>query len=63
MTLLREREAARALGGLSVKTLQAWRVRGTGPAFIKVGRLIRYAQESLERYLQERTRTSTSKIT
>jgi predicted DNA-binding transcriptional regulator AlpA len=28
--------------GIAVGTLANWRVLGTGPAFVKVGRLVRY---------------------
>lgn len=28
--------------GIAVHTLANWRVLGTGPAFVKVGRLVRY---------------------
>jgi predicted DNA-binding transcriptional regulator AlpA len=42
-----------------VKTLQAWRVRGGGPKFIKLGRSVRYRREDLERFLDERTMTHT----
>ncbi len=39
--LVDENEAADLLG-LSKRTLQAWRVRGGGPPFLKLGRLVRY---------------------
>ncbi len=32
---------------LSVRTLQAWRSRGSGPAFVRVGRTIRYRRKDL----------------
>ena len=34
--------------------LQKLRARRTGPAFVKFGRLIRYAREDLASYLSER---------
>lgn len=40
-TLLTEVAAAKQLK-LSIRTLQAWRCRGMGPAFVRVGRAIRY---------------------
>jgi len=43
-----------------VKTLQAWRHRGGGPAFVKVGRLVRYRVEDVESWLDSRRRASTS---
>lgn len=39
--LLMEVHAARFLS-LSVRTLQAWRVRGCGPPYVQAGRAIRY---------------------
>ena len=63
MTLYPEKDAAAYLGGekpLSVKTLQRWRLDGKPPQFIKIGRLVRYSRESLDRYLQDRVRRSTS---
>jgi len=58
-TLLNEAQAA-AILGVVPKCLQAWRVRGGGPVFLKVGRLIRYTQVDLENWLSTRRRQSTS---
>jgi hypothetical protein len=57
--LLPEKAAAEALH-LSVKTLQAWRVRGCGPEFVKLGRRILYRASSLQRHIEEHTYRSTS---
>jgi hypothetical protein len=47
--LLDEKQAA-ALLNVSVKSLQAWRCRGGGPKFVKIGkRLVRYACPTLKR--------------
>lgn len=54
-----EKEAARLLG-FSVRTLQAWRVRGGGPLFVKAGRSVRYRPSDLEAWVEERLRRSTS---
>ena len=43
--------------GVKIETLEAWRCRGTGPAYIRVGRLPRYRPSAIEGYLQSRTRT------
>ncbi len=59
ITLLTEQEAAQFLS-VGSKCLQAWRVRGGGPTFCKVGRLIRYVQSDLESWLETRRRKSTS---
>lgn len=46
--------------GCKVKTLQAWRARGGGPQFIKVGRLVRYEPEAVQAYIERRRVASTS---
>ena len=56
---LDEKETARFLK-LKVKTLQAWRCRGDGPRFLKLGRAVRYRLSDIEAFVNERTRTSTS---
>lgn len=48
---------------IKVKTLQAWRTRGGGPAFIRVGRLVRYRDEDVSRWLESRRMHSTSEST
>lgn len=40
--------------GVKPPTLTAWRHRGQGPVFIRVGRLVRYREEDLERWVAER---------
>ncbi len=57
--LLTTPEAARYLG-LAVSTLNKWRVYGYGPAFVKLGRAVRYRQDDLDRFLETRARRSTS---
>jgi hypothetical protein len=57
--LLTEQKAADILA-IQVKTLQAWRVRGGGPKFVKLGRCVRYLQTDLEQYLAEHTFDHTS---
>ncbi len=62
--LFDEGKAAVYLGGeggaLSKKTLQAMRVRGDGPMFVKIGRLVRYRQSDLDQYIDSRAVRSTS---
>jgi hypothetical protein len=48
--MLDEKETA-ALLHCSVAFLRRRRLFGTGPAFVKVGRLVRYTVEDLEAYL------------
>lgn len=45
---------------ISDKTLEAWRIKGTGPAFYKVGRRVVYRREDLDAFVTERHRRSTS---
>ncbi|CTQ69499.1 helix-turn-helix transcriptional regulator [Roseibium alexandrii] len=59
--LLNENKAAEYLG-LSVRTLQAWRVRGGGPTFVKAGRAVRYRPDDLNAWINERMATSTSAL-
>lgn len=53
-------QAAEYIGGLRPNTLEGWRIRGEGPRYRKIGRLIRYAVADLDDYLEAQTRTSTS---
>ncbi|WP_005036566.1 helix-turn-helix transcriptional regulator [Holophaga foetida] len=45
---------------VSVLTLADWRCKGTGPAFLKVGRCVRYRRSDLEAWLNSRTVTNTA---
>ncbi len=42
---------AEARLGLKVPTLRAWRHRGIGPPFVRLGRAIRYLPSDIDRYL------------
>lgn len=44
--LLNEVDAARFLA-VSVRTLQAWRTKGAGPPFVRLGRAVRYSRQAL----------------
>lgn len=59
--LLTEVAAARILK-LSIRTLQAWRCRGIGPDFIRVGRAIRYRHSDLMDWLKHHTVSSASTV-
>jgi Helix-turn-helix domain len=59
---LNENRAAEFLG-VSVRTLQAWRVRGGGPPYLKIGRSVRYQRRALTAFQQEHTVTSTAEAT
>jgi len=59
MMLLTTQEAARELR-LTKATLEAWRCRGGGPAFVKFGRAVRYRREDLDKFLLSSLRSNTS---
>jgi hypothetical protein len=48
---------------VSVRTLQAWRVRGGGPRFVKLGRAVRYTLADLESFVYSQLRAHTSATT
>lgn len=57
--LLTTQNAAERLG-LSPRTLEALRVRGGGPSYLKLGRLVRYEPAALEAWIDARRLASTS---
>ena len=57
--LLDQNEVAKLLG-LSARTLERLRVTGTGPQFIRIGRLVRYRPCDLADYVDRNLRNSTS---
>jgi predicted DNA-binding transcriptional regulator AlpA len=58
--LLSPKTAAKALG-LSLKTLEAMRVRGNGPKFIKISsRKVVYSETHLKEWISDRIFSSTS---
>lgn len=59
-TVLTERQAAEYLQ-LSPRTLQAWRLRGGGPAFVRISkRCVRYRLVDIQAWAEERLARSTS---
>lgn len=46
--------------GVRVTTLESWRLRGNGPRYRKIGRLVRYAETDVLAWIDAQTRTSTS---
>jgi excisionase family DNA binding protein len=52
--LLGEVQAAKLLN-LSTRTLQAWRIKGCGPAFVRAGRAIRYRKKDLDGWVDANT--------
>ena len=57
--LLDETGAAEYLK-LSPRTLQLWRRRGNGPAFVKLGAAVRYDARTLDSFIEAGTRSNTS---
>lgn len=55
---LKRPEAASFLN-LKQSTLEAWAVRGGGPAFVKFGRAVRYRLSDLEKFIEAQTRKNT----
>ncbi len=55
MARLNEQEAREYLGGqgtpVAPGTLPAWRSRGQGPNFIRIGRLVRYETTDLDDFI------------
>lgn len=58
---LTQRQVAVQLN-VSERTLERWRLEGTGPAFAKAGRRVLYDRELIEAWLQKGTRRSTSEV-
>ena len=57
--LLTEIQAAERMA-LSVQTLRAWRTRGVGPVWLKIGRNVRYSVADLDQYLEDARCASTA---
>ncbi len=57
--MLTPAETARILG-VKRQTLSAWRLYGRGPRFVRVGRLIRYRRETIEKWIAGNEVSSTS---
>ena len=64
--LFDETLAGAYLGGVetpvSPRTLQRWRLEGTGPVWVRLGRLVRYRQSALDAFLNDGVRRSTSQV-
>ena len=58
-SLLNKAQAADFLN-VSIRSLQAWRVKGGGPKYSKIGRSVRYRQCDLDAYVEGNLTTSTS---
>ena len=58
---LNRKQAAEFLN-LRKCTLEAWAIRGGGPAFVKFGRAVRYRISDLENYIKNQTRQNTIEV-
>lgn len=56
--LLTEREVEKYFG-VPTRTLQVWRNRGFGPAFVKAGRSVYYRPADIENFIESNVRTCT----
>lgn len=57
--LLDTHQASQLLG-LAAGTLRKWRLTGRGPAFVRLGRSVKYRQSVLETFVRRRTFVSTA---
>lgn len=57
MALLKEQQAAEVLG-CSVALLRKHRLFRKGPAFVKIGRLVRYRSEDLDAFIEANLTTN-----
>lgn len=46
--------------GVKRRTVDEWRITGKGPAFIRVGRSVRYRPDAVDAWLLSQEHTSTS---
>lgn len=56
---LTTKQAATRLG-CAPHTLAKWRLDGSGPRFMKLGRAVRYSEDALQNWMRERERRSTA---
>ena len=60
--LMMEKDVATFLG-VKARTLQAWRLRGKGPPFVKISRrAVRYRRADVECFVEGLIRKSTSDV-
>ena len=60
MSNLNSVEEAAAKTGMSVSTLNKWRVAGFGPKFVKLGKRVLYRDEDIQSFITASIRSSTS---
>ncbi len=57
---LNQHATAALLGGLSVRTLERWRLEGVGPVHYRFGRRVMYARTGVLEWASAQRRASTS---
>ena len=60
MTVLLCQRAAAEYLGLSIRSLERYRISGFGPRFVKLAKHVRYRQADLDDFIESRLRSSTS---
>ena len=53
-------DAAGAYLNVQAQTLEAWRYRGDGPRYVKIGRLVKYRLSDLDAFIESNLRRNTS---
>ena len=48
--------------GAAPATLEGWRVRGEGPPYRKIGRLVKYVESDIIAFIEGSKRQSTSQV-
>lgn len=60
--LLNEYQVA-VLLGFQASAIRSWRVKGTGPMFVKIsGRGVRYRKQDIDSWVEAKLRSSTSDV-
>jgi hypothetical protein len=60
MDVLFDQKKTAHILGLSVRTLERHRLAGTGPRYVRLGRLVRYRQQDLVDFVDRNLRRSTA---
>jgi predicted DNA-binding transcriptional regulator AlpA len=58
--IYRDAQYVAYLLGIESQTLATWRCSGSGPPFVKIGRLVRYKDEDLQKWLESRSFNNTA---
>ena len=46
------------LAGITTSTAEAWRRRGTGPSYVRIGNRVFYQRKAVAQYMEDRVRES-----